>query len=230
MKLKAKNSFFKKNFDKTIYLNYGQLDSIFEFKYLGIKKSYNFSDVVKLVNQLIYKDRKIKNYASNLEIYYRKCHYHSHANLYGFRFPIIYIMDLCKGLGEVLLGIAYEINNIEKVELFNSIDLVKNARMSVDRLHKMREDLTTEQLEKYYKNRNQYKARALLQCFSFFYELIFVLYFIILSKYGIIIMNIVIIAMDIQKEVLYEMCSTSICRKQTKQEWYVFNRHANRFW
>ena len=54
----------------------------------------------------------------------------------------------------MLLGIAYEINNIEKVELFNSIDLVKNARMSVDRLHKMREDLTTEQLEKYYKNRN----------------------------------------------------------------------------
>ena len=57
-------------------------------------------------------------------------------------------------MGEVLLGIAYEINKIEKVELFNGIDLVKNARMSVDRLHKMREDLTTEQLEKYYKNRN----------------------------------------------------------------------------
>lgn len=63
-------------------------------------------------------------------------------------------MDLSKGLGEVLLGIAYKINKIEKVELFNGIDLVKNARMSVDRLHKMREDLTTEQLEKYYKNRN----------------------------------------------------------------------------
>ena len=63
-------------------------------------------------------------------------------------------MDLCKGLGEVLLGIVYKINKIEKVELFNGIDLVKNARMLVDRLHKMREDLTTEQLEKYYKNRN----------------------------------------------------------------------------
>lgn len=63
-------------------------------------------------------------------------------------------MDLCNGLGEVLLGIAYEINKIEKVELFNGIDLVKNARMSVDRLYKMREDLTTEQLEKYYKNIN----------------------------------------------------------------------------
>lgn len=63
-------------------------------------------------------------------------------------------MDLCKGLAEVLLGIAYEINKIEKVELFNGIDLVKNAWMSVDRLYKMREDLTTEQLEKYYKNRN----------------------------------------------------------------------------
>lgn len=56
---------------------------------------------------------------------------------------------------------------IEKVELFNGIDLVKNARMSVDRLHKMREDLTTEQLEKYYRNRKQYKARAFVLCFSF---------------------------------------------------------------
>ena len=63
-------------------------------------------------------------------------------------------MDLCKGLGEALLGIAYEINKIEKVELFNGVDLVKAARLSVDRLHKIREELTTEKLEKYYKNRN----------------------------------------------------------------------------
>ena len=42
---------------------------------------------------------------------------------------------------------------IVNADLFNDIDLVKNARMLVDRLHKMREDLTTEQLEKYYKNR-----------------------------------------------------------------------------
>ena len=63
-------------------------------------------------------------------------------------------MDLCKGLGEVLLGIAYEINKIEKVESFNGIDLAKAARLSVDRLHKIREELTTEKLERYYKNRN----------------------------------------------------------------------------
>ena len=47
-----------KNVNKIAYLNYGWLDSVFEFEYLGIKKSYNFSDVVKLVNQFIYKDRK----------------------------------------------------------------------------------------------------------------------------------------------------------------------------
>lgn len=63
-------------------------------------------------------------------------------------------MDLCKGLGEVLLGIAYEINKIEKVDLFNGVELVKAARLSVDRLRKIREELTTEKLEKYYKNRN----------------------------------------------------------------------------
>lgn len=39
-----------KDVNKIAYLNYGWLDSIFEFEYLGIKKSYNFSDVVKLVN------------------------------------------------------------------------------------------------------------------------------------------------------------------------------------
>ena len=63
-------------------------------------------------------------------------------------------MDLCKGLGEVLLGIAYEINKIEKVDLFNGVDIVKAARLSVDRLHKIREELTTEKLEKYYKSKN----------------------------------------------------------------------------
>lgn len=63
-------------------------------------------------------------------------------------------MDLCKGLGEVLLGIAYEINKIKKVELFNDADLVKSARLSVDRLHKIREELTTEKLERFYKNKN----------------------------------------------------------------------------
>lgn len=63
-------------------------------------------------------------------------------------------MDLYKGLGEVLLGIAYEINKIEKVNIFNSVDLVKAARLSVDRLHKIREELTTEKLEKYYNNRH----------------------------------------------------------------------------
>ena len=31
-----------------------------------------------------------------------------------------------------------------KIILFNGVDLVKAARLSVDRLHKMREDLTTD--------------------------------------------------------------------------------------
>ena len=83
-----------------------------------------------------------------------KINYYFHVNLYGFKHLIIYIMDLYKGLGEVLLGIAYEINKIEKVDLFNGVDLVKAARLSVDRLHKIREELTTEKLEQYYKYRN----------------------------------------------------------------------------
>ena len=49
------------------------------------------------------------------------------------------------------MSAKYQIDDIDRKILSH---LVKNARMSVDRLHKMREDLTTEQLEKYYKNRN----------------------------------------------------------------------------
>ena len=62
---------------------------------------------------------------------------------------------------------AYEINKIEKVDLFNGVDLVKVARLSVERLHKIREELTTEKLEKYDKNRNKWIARSYLSCSSY---------------------------------------------------------------
>lgn len=141
------------NVDKIAYLNYGWIDSIFEFEYLGIKKTYKFSDVIKLVNLLIEKNRGIKNYASNLEIYYRKCHYYSHANLFEFRYPITLITDLCKGLGEVLLGIAYELNIKENIDLLNGVDILRNTRITIDRLSKTKDELTNEKLEAYYKNR-----------------------------------------------------------------------------
>lgn len=149
--------YYKKRKDVNIisYLNYGWIDSIFDFEYLGIKKSYSLSDIVKVVNQLMYNDRRTKDYASKLEVYYKKCHYHSHSNISGFRFPIIYIMDLCKGLGEVLIGTANEIGKIFRIPKFENIDLVKYARVSVDKLHKIRKELNTEQLEKYYKNKKQ---------------------------------------------------------------------------
>ena len=83
-----------------------------------------------------------------------KINYYFHVNLYGFKHLIIYIMDLCKGLREVLLGIVYEIYKIEKVDLFKSVDLVETAKLSTDVLYKIREVLITEKLEKCYKNRN----------------------------------------------------------------------------
>lgn len=145
-----------KGIKKIDYLNYGWLDSIFEFEYLGVRKTYNFSELVELVDLLIDKDRDIKYYASNLKVYYTKCHYYTHANLHNLKFPIIYIMDLCKGLGEVLLGIAYEFNKEEKIKLFEGVNIVKSAKSSIDRLHRIREDLDIDQLEKYYKNRKQF--------------------------------------------------------------------------
>ena len=63
-------------------------------------------------------------------------------------------MNLCKKLGEVLLGLAHVINKILKVEVFNGINLVRNAKMSVYKLHKIRKELTTERFEKYYNNIN----------------------------------------------------------------------------
>lgn len=142
-----------KNINKIAYLNYGWLDDIFEFGYLGVKKTYTFSNIAELVDELFYRAYKIKYYGSNLKTYYEKCNYHTHASLFILKYPILYIMDFCKGIGEVITGIAGELNKIKKLPLYNDIDIVKLCEQSISKLHKIRSELKTEQLDLYYKNR-----------------------------------------------------------------------------
>lgn len=151
------NEYYKnaKNANKIAYLNFGWLDSIFEFGYFGIKKSYNISDVVRLVDELVYKHLNAKHYGSHFEKYYKKCHYHSHATLFGPKYDLPIIIDLCKGLGEVLLGISYHITKEYhyKSNLHNSI--VTAVQKSLDRLHKLKYELNDKNLEKIYRERQQ---------------------------------------------------------------------------
>lgn len=145
-----------KEVNKIAYLNYGWLDSIFEFEYLNIKKSYNISDVVKLANLLMHNKRESYiSFTGELEMYYKKCHFHSHSNIYETKYPILYIMDLCNGLAEVLLGVEVEMRDFQKLELIEGIDAVKSVINSIKVLRRMSRELDIEKLDKYY--RDKYK-------------------------------------------------------------------------
>ena len=145
-----------KEVNKIAYLNYGWLDSIFEYEYVSNKKSYNFSDVVKLADSLMHNKRgSLISFTGELEMYYKKCHFHSHSNIYGTEYPILYVMDLCIGLTEVLLGMEAELRDFQKIELIEGIDIVKSVISSVKVFRKMRRELDIEKLEIYY--RDKYK-------------------------------------------------------------------------
>lgn len=72
------------------------------------------------------REKKLKESLSNaqydfseikdiLYVHYNKCHIFTHGNGLTFKYPILYIRDLCAGVGMVLLGIADEINKIKKM-------------------------------------------------------------------------------------------------------------------
>ena len=65
---------------KIDYLNYGWTDSIFEMQYLNKKNSYKFNDLTALVDLIINKHKKVKNYGNLLKEYYNKCHLFTHGN------------------------------------------------------------------------------------------------------------------------------------------------------
>ena len=63
-------------------------------------------------------------------------------------------MDLCKGIGEIVLGVAEEIKEYMEIPLYENIDIVKKTKESIDKLHSIRVSMLTEQLEDYYKNKH----------------------------------------------------------------------------
>lgn len=138
--------------NKMDYLNYGWIDDIVELGYIKDKINYKFKELIDLVDLLIEKHKDIKDYGSELYDYYNKCHVFTHGNGLTFKYPILYIRDLCAGVGMVLLGITEEINKIKKIDLYEGIDVIKLTKDSLDELAK--KDYTTENLEGYYNNRN----------------------------------------------------------------------------
>lgn len=138
--------------NKMDYLNYGWIDDIVELGYIKDKINYKFKELIDLVDLLIEKHKDIKGYGSELYDHYNKCHVFTHGNGLTFKYPILYIRDLCAGVGMVLLGIAEEINKIKKIDLYEGIDIIKLTKDSLDELAK--KDYTTENLEGYYNNRN----------------------------------------------------------------------------
>ena len=55
------------------YLNYGWLDSIFEFEYLDIKRQYKFIDLLNLAEFITKKDKVIHSKVLYLRKFYYKC-------------------------------------------------------------------------------------------------------------------------------------------------------------
>ena len=113
-----------KNIGITDYLNYGWLDSIFEFDYLGIKKQYKFNDLLKLAEFITKKDKAVNQIILNIRNYYYKCHIYTHG------FPLLeftnqHLYDLSNPLSEILLGVAHEIQNKIVIEDVNGVNIVK---------------------------------------------------------------------------------------------------------
>ena len=83
------------------------------------------------------KEYKKPNYGDELEKYYNKCHYHTHATIYSLKNNFFYFSDLCIGLGEVILGIVSRFNNKTQLTIFNDVDIEKKARESIDLIKKI---------------------------------------------------------------------------------------------
>lgn len=133
------------------YLNYGWIDEIIESYYLSAKNKYTIKSLVELVNSLVKKNIGEKGFCKDIYLSYQKCHYFSHAKIYNFRYEIIMIMDICKGLYEVFNGLVRETNF--KDDKSNGVDIVKYSKDSVLKLQKLRNAINNVDLDKYYRER-----------------------------------------------------------------------------
>lgn len=118
------NSRFQKDTKVSIvdYMNFGWLDSIFEFGYIDEKeKKYKIHDVALLLD-MVYKNNKL---GSNLYKFYRECNTLSHGVIKGVNIfmsrvtickEILFVLDLIKPLLKELFDLEFVYNNIDFFE------------------------------------------------------------------------------------------------------------------
>lgn len=118
------NSRFQKDTKVSIvdYMNFGWLDSIFEFGYIDEKeKKYKIHDVALLLD-MVYKNN---NLGSNLYKFYRECNTLSHGVIKGVNIfvsrvtickEILFVLDLIKPTLKELFDLEFVYNNIDFFE------------------------------------------------------------------------------------------------------------------
>ncbi len=118
------NSRFQKDTKVSIvdYMNFGWLDSIFEFGYIDEnEKKYKIHDVALLLD-MVYKNNKL---GSNLYKFYRECNTLSHGVIKGVNIfmsrvtickEILFVLDLIKPILKKLFGLEFVYNNIDFFE------------------------------------------------------------------------------------------------------------------
>lgn len=118
------NSRFQKDTKVSIvdYMNFGWLDSIFEFGYIDEKeKKYKIHDVALLLD-MVYKNNKL---GSNLYKFYRECNTLSHGVIKGVNIfmsrvtickEILFVLDLIKPILKELFDLEFVYSNIDFFE------------------------------------------------------------------------------------------------------------------
>ena len=138
------------------YLNYGWLDSIFEYGYIGkSERQYKLKDVADLINMKYQKENK--NLGSNLYEIYRSCNQMSHGftgNINAFSAKIelsqkcVYILNHISSIVKPLIEYNYNfiVNDVDIIEYMNRIlkELVDvmNKNNSLDKIKKLNDDYT----------------------------------------------------------------------------------------
>lgn len=132
------NNRFQKNtkFSIVDYMNFGWLDSIFEFGYIDEKeKRYKIHDVALLLD-MVYKNNK---FGSNLYKFYRECNTLSHGVIEGVNIFVSRVI-ICKKILLVLALIKPILKELFDLEfIYNNIDIFEyamKANKEVDKILK----------------------------------------------------------------------------------------------
>ena len=138
------------------YLNYGWLDSIFEYGYINkSERQYKLKDVADLINMKYQKENK--NLGNYLYEIYRSCNRMSHGftgsiNAFSAKIELsqkcVYILDQLSSIVKPLIETHYDfiVNGVDIIEYMNkifkdSMDVI-NKSNSLDKIKKLNDDYT----------------------------------------------------------------------------------------